>query len=186
MGLRSARIRSKGGGEMMPGVAFVVPALSLLIFVVLCVLPWGVSEHLRFVAPLLPFTVVYHWARSAMPLPTSIVFLAGFLVDVLTYGPLGYWSLIYLVGMALASGAEWALGRGSRLAYWRDFVLVATLLAVAAWLVASAYFITPIEWLPLALAVAVVCGLYPLVVGLLQPFERMLRGPKPLNLHRKS
>lgn len=170
----------------MPFLAATVPAFTLLGFVVVCVLPWGLSGSLGFVMPLLPVAVVYHWARIGMPLPSSVVFLAGFLVDVLTFGPLGYWPLVYLVGMALTAGVTQLLDATGLLARWRDFALVVPLLALLGWLVASLYFITPIDATPMLLAVIAVIGLYPLVAGLLVPFVRLVDGPRLLNLHRKS
>lgn len=170
----------------MPLLASTIPALTLLAFVVVCVLPWGLSGSLGFVMPLMPFAVVYHWARIGMPLPSSVVFLAGFLVDVLTFGPLGYWPLVYLVGMAMTAGVARLIDATGLLGRWRDFALVVPWLAILGWLVASFYFITPIDGTPMILAVAAVIGFYPLVAGLLVPFVRLVDGPKLLNLHRKS
>lgn len=163
-----------------------VPTLSLLAIVVVCALPWGLGDSLRFVMPLLPFAVVHYWVRCDRPLPASAVFTAGFLVDVLTFGPLGYWSLVYLIGMALTAGLSWIRPGEGLVSRWRDFALVAVPLAILGWLVGSIYFVTPIEWTPMAFAVAVWIGLYPLVSGFLRPLEVFAQGPQQLNLHRNS
>ncbi len=169
----------------MPIIAAIVPAATVLVLVLICVLPWGMGESLRFVLPVLPFSAIYFWSRTEAPMPSTLVFLAGLIVDVLTYGPLGYWSLIYLIGMALTAGLDQVRARNGSLSRWVDFCAVLVLLSIVAWLIASAYFVFLIEWRPMLLAAVAVAALYPLISTLLKPFEMLVRGPQPLNLERK-
>lgn len=169
----------------MPVIAHIIPATTVLCLVLVSVLPWGFGESLRFVMPVLPFAAVYFWIRAHAPLSSVVVFSAGLIVDVLTYGPLGYWSLIYLSGMGLAVGLDHIQGRDGSWARWLDFGAVSLLLFILAWLVASIYFVVIVDWTPMALALMSVIAIYPLVSAMLSPLERFVRGPQPLQLARK-
>ena len=78
------------------------PAAGILLFTIVCALPWGSGGDFRLVLPLLPYALIHlcveRWSRST---PDWLVFLAGFTMDVVGQGPLGYWSFIYLCGYTM-------------------------------------------------------------------------------------
>ena len=82
-----------------------VPALSVAVLVMVAVLPWGLPPDGRFVLPLLPFIAIHYWtSRHPEKLAEWVPFAAGLTVDVLSNGPLGYWSLIYLTAVRVGRG----------------------------------------------------------------------------------
>ena len=133
----------------------------------------------------MPFAGVFFWARAQPQLmPTSFVFVTGVAVDVLSYGPLGYWSLIYLSGLALTGPADRFGARGG-LSEWIGFTAIGAGLALLAWLVASIYFVHFIAWRPMAWAAVLLALIYPALQALLLPLDRWVAGPRALNLERR-
>ena len=105
-------------------------------------------------------------------MPEWLVFLSGFATDVLTYGPLGYWALVYLLGY-IAVVLLRQDGERGEFAHWLEFAATLAGLALAQWLIASLYLLGWSDWRPVALA-AVACILgYPLLVALLRPIDRL-------------
>lgn len=169
----------------MTALAPVVPALTVLVLVVLSVMPWGVGPSFHFVLPVMPFAAVHFWARAQSHLlPTAFVFAAGLAVDVLSYGPLGYWSLVYLTGLGLTVVSD-RIGARSGFSDWLGFTFVMAGLALAAWLLASAYFVRLIDWKPMAWAAVLLALIYPVTQAVLRPLERWMSGSRALNLERR-
>jgi rod shape-determining protein MreD len=144
------------------------PGLLVALLTVLAALPLGVESGARFLLPLLPLVAIAWVAiRAPARMPSGVAFAAGLALDVLTHGPLGYWSLVYLAGYLLATtlassdvpslGAAWA-------------GLAAVLLGAAAveWSVHSLYFVEPAALRPRILAAAAALAIAPLVVLLLR------------------
>lgn len=143
--------------------ALIVPVISLALLLLLALLPWGLPTEARFVMPMLPFAAIYYWSlgdRGYMPAP--VVALAGLTVDIITYGPLGFWSLIYLLGQMAAVLLTGSFSRTAMLR-WLGFALVVFLLAGVQWLTASIYFVAWVSWRPFAFAASVVVLFYPVV-----------------------
>lgn len=148
-----------------------VPTLSVAVLALLAVLPWGLPPDGRFVLPLLPFIAIHYWtSRHADRLSEWVPFAAGLSVDVLSDGPLGYWSLIYLVGYAIALEAQLVKGTGP-FGRWLLFLASLGVLALAAWAIASLYYLELAEWRPFAWA-ALLAGLaYPPLAFLLRSLD---------------
>lgn len=135
---------------------------SILLLTVLAALPWGLPSEDRFFLPLLPLVAIHYWTlRHPQLIPEWLVFVIGLCLDVLTHGPLGYWSLIYLVGYFCAVVSEPYAHTGPlvRLAFWLTAMMATTL---AAWGVSSIYFLEVADWRPFArgMAFAVVAGAF--------------------------
>lgn len=145
------------------------PPASVGLVALLSALPWGLSPEIRFVMPLIPFVAIHFWiVRDEEAFGEWFVFSAGLMLDVLTNGPLGFWSIVYLIGYALSTMlAEQA--RTRPLGGWAALVVVVSCLAVVEWAVSSLYFLELMDWRPLALAALFAAAAYPvlaLVLGL--------------------
>ncbi len=150
-----------------------IPGVTLALATLLAVLPWGLSSDTRFLLPLLPFAVIHLWAvRQPALMPEWLVFLSGLATDVLTHGPLGFWSLVFLLGLVLAHviRTNGAWGNGGR---WLHFCATLVVLALAQWVIAAAYFMSAIDWRPFLAAAFVAALIYPLLGVLLGPLERL-------------
>jgi len=132
---------------------------SMLVLAVLSALPWGVPAESRFVLPLLPAVAIHYWVlrERAEMLPEWSVFACGLLLDVLTNGPLGFWSLIYLFAYFLATvSIDWS--RNGPIARWLLLLAAVVLLSLAAWFISSLYAVELADWRPFAWG-AVAAGL---------------------------
>lgn len=170
----------------MRNLVHLIPTGTVLALVVLCVLPWGLGPSVDFALPALPFVAVHFWLRSnGRLMPLAFVFAAGLAVDVLSYGPLGYWSLVYLSGCGLTAlldrNAAARIGANG----WAGFCFVAAGLILLAWLVASIYFLRFADVRAMAEAAAILALAYPLFQVLLNPLDRLIVGPQALNLERR-
>jgi len=153
--------------DLEPGPAIVLPLLSLAVLVVIAVLPWGLPSDARFVMPMVPYIAVHYWTlngRGAMPAP--IVFLAGLVIDFVTHGPVGFWSLIFLLGHMCALWLSGTLASSS-LSRYVGYVATIVFLAAVQWLAASIYFVRWVEVWPFVAAVGVIAMFYPVLALLL-------------------
>ena len=149
-----------------------LPLLSLAVITLIAVVPLGLGTQWRFVPTFLPIIVIHYWAdrralhQTSSGLPVVLVFAAGIAVDAMTNGPLGYWALVYLAttGFSMLVGPKLSESGVSR---WLRFVVTAVAASAIAWIIASIYFSTLAETMPLALAWGVICLGEPLIVGAL-------------------
>ncbi len=161
-----------------------MPGVSLALAMLLAALPWGLPADARFLLPLLPYIVIHFWVvRRPALMPEWLIFLAGLGTDVMTHGPLGYWSLIYLLGFALCTGSR-GLTRWGALGRWLQFCVTIVGLAFVQWLVASLYVLSVADWKPLVRSATGLCLLYPLVGMMFRPVLRLWRPAANPSLQR--
>lgn len=170
----------------MPGLTFVISAISVVVLLALAVAPLGLAEWLRLVQPGLPVLALHFWTRPEAGSGTAwIAFLAGLLVDVAGGGPLGYWPPVYLTGVGAATLLENHLQPAKsgtrRLA---SFVVSAAALWLVAWASASLYAFTLQSWHPFATAWCALVLLYPFIAATLSPLERLADGARRLSFER--
>jgi cell shape-determining protein MreD len=157
----------------MPILRYMVPLASVAVLTVLAALPFGWPTDIRFYMPLLPYTVIHYWSvRRPTLMPEWGVFLAGLATDVLTHGPLGFWSLMFLIGVVAVDATrdmpDWgALGR------WGQFCGTLLVLGFSQWLVASIFFVEWVDCKPMLLAVGIAALSYPVVGFVLRPLHRL-------------
>lgn len=147
----------------MNALKYIAPFASIAFFTVLAALPWGLPTEDRFFLPLLPCVAIHYWAmRRPDHVPEWFVFAAGLLLDVFTHGPLGYWSLIYLLAQSLGVLGTEAIRSG---VWVRLGLFGASLVAVTfvSWVVASVYFLELADWMPYARA-AIMAALASIVI----------------------
>ncbi len=116
--------------------------------------------------PLIPLIVVYFWSiYSPGYLPAIGVFFIGLMQDLLSGGPLGLWSSMYLlVQMLVLSQRSYFHGREQRVV-WLGFGVIAALVGAASWLLMSMMsgFFLPVA--PLMFQLATTAALYPIVAS---------------------
>lgn len=146
---------------------------SIAVLTVLAALPWGLPTDDRFFLPLLPVVAIHYWAmRRPERLPEWFVFLAGFLLDVVSHGPLGYWPLVYLTAYALGVVSEQA-GQASFAARIILFLIALAAVTCVSWALASVYFLEFADWVPYANG-----ALFAAVAAfVLMPLLHLLDGP---------
>lgn len=155
-------------------IRYAIPGASVVLLTLLAALPWGLSSETRFLFPLLPYTAIHFWAvRRPTLMPEWLVFLAGLATDVLTHGPLGFWSLVFLLGLVLAHVFPTSWHGGGTVVRWLHFCVTLVLLAVAQWVIATAFFMSPIEWRPFASGALFAVLAYPVLALLLKPCDRL-------------
>lgn len=152
----------------MRPVEYLAPASSLVLVTLIAALPWGLTGELRYLLPFLPYGVIHFWQeRRPQAMPEWLVFLAGLVTDALSYGPLGYWSLVFLAGYGLSGLLAGVRGRSRMLGVLAFAPTGAGVLAVA-WTVGSLYHLQSLEVWPIGLGVLGAGGLYvacSLVIG---------------------
>ena len=167
-------------------LANIIPGVTVLLLALVSVLPWGVGDAWRFGLPASCFMAVQFWQHAHPGLvPPVFVAAVGLSIDVLSYGPLGYWALVFLAGLTVSvllrrwtRPADW-LGR------WLCFLAVSTGLAVAAFGLACAYAFQLVDWRPMGVGFALLVLVYPVLALLLGPLERLVTGPRILNFDRR-
>ncbi|MEQ1576878.1 MAG: hypothetical protein ABL894_04430 [Hyphomicrobium sp.] len=135
----------------MSSLSKIAAPVSVLVLVVLSALPWGVAAESRFVLPLLPVVAIHYWVLRdhAHMVPEWFVFICGLLLDVLTNGPLGFWSMMYLFAYALATiSIPWS--HQGVLSRWLLLLAALAVLSGCAWVVSSVYAVELVDWMPFA------------------------------------
>jgi rod shape-determining protein MreD len=163
-----------------------VPIATVVALTLIAALPFGLPSDVRFFMPMLPYTVIHYWAvRRPAQMPEWAVFLVGLGTDVLTNGPLGFWSLIFLIGVVAVDATrdlpDWgAIGR------WALFCGTLLMLGLAEWLVTSIYFLQLADWKPIMLALAIAALSYPVFGFVLRPLQRLWLRPENPALTRPT
>ncbi|MEM1307528.1 MAG: hypothetical protein AAGG99_08380 [Pseudomonadota bacterium] len=143
--------------------ALVSPVIVTSILVIVAVLPLGLPSEARFVLPMLPYVAIHYWTLNERGLmPSIFVFMAGLAIDILTHGPLGYWSTVFLIGFGCA---RWLSGpiSDTRIGRFVGYVLTCALLAALQWAIASLYFVRAADPQPFVLAASIATLYYPLL-----------------------
>jgi rod shape-determining protein MreD len=141
----------------------IIPSLILFVAVVVAAVPWVLPAQASFVLPLLLIVAVFLLTlQRKHHLPGLAVFAAGFLMDVLTAGPLGYWAIVFLLTHSLALFYRARAGRNGFAGLWLTFAGTAALAAAAGWVLASLYFVRVIDWHPMFIGGGVAILLFPL------------------------
>ena len=179
---------------MSPLVLAPLPAVAVLVFVMIGVMPWpGLSAvFTNFLADrlpmfagvgapatamalaLLPISGIYFWSlRRPWLMPAVAVFGCGVILDVLTQGPLGVWAVSALVAALLGRRAR----RTRPDAPWPQRIAqVATALAASAAAASVIMMLYQQDFAalqPFILAVPLACLAYPIVAALLSLLDRL-------------
>lgn len=115
-------------------MGYVLPLVLLALFTAVASAPWagGGGAALDIAVGLLPAVAIHYWAlRRASVLPSIAVLFSGLCVDVVSGGPFGLWTSVYvlawIIGLAQRRWVEafWKPGR------WALFAVAAVLLSFA-------------------------------------------------------
>ena len=148
-----------------------VPAVTILLVTVLAALPWGIGPEHRFFLPHLSYLAIHYWTlRYPERVPEWAVFASGLTLDVMTSGPLGYWSLVFLIGYVIAVlQSPWA--GGGKATRWGLVISALVMLGTIEWGLASLYYFEWADWRPYAMAAFGIGLAYPLIAFMLQLFN---------------
>ncbi len=131
-----------------------IPFVVALLCVMFSMLPLGLSSGV-VIAPSFALMAVYYWGLYRPDLmPPFTVFLVGLFQDLMSGGPLGLWSLVYLaVYGVVVSQRLFFIGKAF-LAIWFGFGVMALVAGTISWVVSCLYFgmvLSPLSVLVLAL-----------------------------------
>jgi len=180
---RSTPRQASWGRVFAERLALAGPVVWVVVLTLLAALPWGMGADTRFFLPLLPIVAIVHWSLVRPDLmPVGVAFLTGLSLDVLTHGPLGFWSLMHVLGHVLAVAVR---RRGAGLLVRMLLVaFVTAALTLVAWAIASVYFVSLAAWRPLVTAAGIVLLVYPLLCLLFAPIDGWISKRGSLRLER--
>ena len=113
--------------------------------------------------PFLPVIAIHYWSsRHPDRLSAWVPFLAGLVVDVLSNGPLGYFSLLYL-GSSLLGAEAGSVLAASAAGRWAQFIAALMALVLVGWGVACLYELAIADWRPFAWALWLAALSYPVI-----------------------
>lgn len=164
-----------------------VPLLTTIALAVVSLLPWGVPPALRLCPTLVPLVAIMIWnASRAGDVPAWGAFVLGLAIDVLTYGPLGYWAGCYVLAGVLSQSLRRDEEPLEALYSWLGLMAVLAAVLLIAWGIASAYFSRLVDWRPFLLALVVMGAAMPVVAAVLSPALRWVEGPHHPTLVRRG
>jgi hypothetical protein len=151
----------------MSVLARLAPALAIALATFVCALPWGAGGQYRLVLPLLPYAVIHRCIeRWGSATPDWLVFLAGFAMDVVGQGPLGYWSFIYLCGYTMVRSST--VGTQPRFVSSISlFLLTIVSITLMQWSLSSIYDLRSAQFMPHVLAASFATGVYLMLLVLI-------------------
>jgi rod shape-determining protein MreD len=147
-------------------LAAILPILSIFAVTAVSVVPWRVPDFVAFGLPFLTLGAIFYWAeRDRRLLPSPIVLGCGVVTDLVTDGPVGYWALLFLIGLGLGElSGRTAGGQRSISASWFGFAVSLPLIVAIGWGTASLYYLTLLDpRLVLFATAAGIAGYLPLV-----------------------
>lgn len=154
-----------------------VPALTVLLFVILSVIPVGLPGWGELTPPLSLVAVFYWSIHRPSAVPPSVAFAIGLFQDLVSAGPLGASSLILVTLQWVVSGQRRFLITQPFLVVWGAFAMVAGAAALAEWLAYAllTFALPPIQAGMLRAALGI--ALFPIVARLvLLPAQRLVAG----------
>jgi rod shape-determining protein MreD len=157
-------------------VTRLIPGVLVVLLTLLVAAPWGLGAAMRQTLPMLPLLAIVHGClRQPQFMPAGLAFASGIALDVLTHGPLGYWSLVFLsahlAARSLPAAAEPTLSA--------ELIRAAAAIAVAVsvqWVTTSVYRLEPAATLPLLLAGAAAMAAYPIATLILGGIAQLVGG----------
>lgn len=160
-------------GDVVAG--FVTALISTLVIAIAGTLPWGLPEPLTFVAPMITIAAVFYWSWvDRRWMPVWLAFSIGLLTDLLSQGPFGYWSLLFVIGHTAAVLMVSRTGLQNWFFGFLTFGATTVLLIAIGWAVASLYFLQAHDWQAILMSGAVAFCSYPFVSLLLSWMARAL------------
>ncbi|BBK34935.1 hypothetical protein STAQ_00130 [Allostella sp. ATCC 35155] len=149
-----------------------LPTLTTVLLLVLSTVRVPVAG-LRSVAPAMVLIAVYHWTvHRPLLLPPSVIFLVGFVQDLLTASPVGTGSLTLLaVYLGVLSQRRFLAGKPFAMV-WLGFALVAAATFLAVWAGISALSGILVDPWEMAFRYAVTVACYPLFAAFLLVIQR--------------
>ncbi len=153
-------------------LAALAPGLVTLALVFATQLPYGIP-HFAPVTPLFALMAVFYWSiyrPEKLPLPA--VFAIGLVQDALGGGPMGMVALLLLAAYGVGvSQRRFFLGK-SFVVEWCGFTVVASGVAVVAWLVASIYYTAVLDPRLFAVQALLTAAFYPCLTWLFVRVQR--------------
>ena len=150
------------------------PLLASLCLVVVSIIPLRLPEA-SFVVPMLALMAVYYWGlHRADLLPAPAIFVVGFLQDILSGGPLGINTLIFLAGYGICVSQRRFFYAKSFLVVWWGFMVVAAGALIVEWVLISAFVEALISPRPAYFKYLMTIALYPVVAWLFACMQRTL------------
>ncbi|HET6469609.1 MAG TPA: rod shape-determining protein MreD [Geminicoccaceae bacterium] len=151
-----------------------IPLATALLAVQLDLLPVP-DPSPQSLAPFATLCVVYYWGVYRPDLMTPLAtFVIGLTLDLLAGGPLGFNALILTLAVGLMAPRQKALVAASPLVIWLCFGLLALVVAVVRWLVASLWWGRLFALEPLLYETGLTVVLYPLASALLTRLQARL------------
>lgn len=126
-------------------------------------------------APAYGLMAVYYWAvQRPEVFPPYAVFVLALLYDLLSAGPLGLWTLVYLIVYGIVVSQRLLfVGRAFSL-FWLGFLVTAMAAGVLGWMLASLYFGEPLSPGPVLIQMAATVALFPLFAKLFEWLQKRL------------
>jgi rod shape-determining protein MreD len=143
----------------------ILPALSVLLAVLATAVPWGLPADATFMLPLVVVMMVFCW--RIMPdaaLPPSVCMLLGFLTDVMSGGPLGFFALMTLIAASVGGLLRFTLEPRDLWPLWLIWSALAVTLGIFGSLLGSLYFLRWIDWWPIMFGTLASIALFPVVL----------------------
>ena len=152
----------------------VIPFVLCVLLVLITALPVTVP-HIGSVTPMFALMAVFYWCIYWPDyLPPYAIFIVGVLHDVLGGGPLGLTALMLLLVHAFIVPQRRVFHGKSFVVEWFGFSIVAIGIGVISWLVASLYYLTPMQPLPVLGQAGLTIAVYPCLAWMISQVHRRL------------
>lgn len=151
-----------------------VPTLASFCLVLVSVVPLRIPEA-SFVVPALALMSVYYWGlHRADLLPAPVIFVIGFMQDILSGGPLGIFTLTFLAVYGLCISQRRFFYGKSFLVVWWGFMIVAGGALLFEWALTSVFLEQIVSLRSIYFKYMMTIALYPLVAWLFARMQRIL------------
>ena len=150
---------------MMAAPAFSLkPLLTLLGLIAIAHLPLGAQADTSFIIPSIISALIFIWSiYEPDNVKPWMIFTLGLVADVISSGPIGFWSLYYLSFQAIAFWFGRNPTNSGLLLNWIGYLIASVIVTFLGWLVTTLYTMQSADWHPMLVGAGVVSMGFPLI-----------------------
>ena len=153
-----------------------IPGLLVLILLLFSVMPFSIFGIGSVLPPFALIGIFYWGIYRPDLLPKIMIFIFGFLQDIMSGGPLGLWSLIFLIfHLVVENQRDFFIGK-KFIIEWLSFIFIIPLVYIPVLFINLIFYERFPEFFSIYFQVIILISLYPIISSLMGKLRKFIGG----------